>query len=57
MKEYRFLEKNFLILNIFGCLCTLLFMISFINLIAPILSIIIITSLVDKLNKNYTIKK
>ena len=49
--------KNFLAINIIGCFCSLLFMIPFLNLIAPILSIIIITSFVDRLNKNYSIKK
>ena len=52
-----FRKKNFLILNVVGCLCSLLFMIPFLNLIAPILSIIIITSFVDRLNRNYSVKK
>jgi CysZ protein len=52
-----FRKKNFLTLNIIGCFCSLLFMVPFLNLIAPILSIIIISSLVNKLNKNYSIKK
>ena len=52
-----FRKKNFLVINIIGCFCSLLFMIPFLNLIAPILSIIIITSFVDRLNKNYSVKK
>ena len=52
-----FRKKNFLALNIIGCFCSLLFMIPFLNLIAPILSIIIITTFVDRLNKNYSVKK
>ena len=56
-KVSLFRKKNFLTLNIIGCFCSLLFMIPFLNLIAPILSIIIITSFVDRLNKNYSVKK
>jgi|TARA_Y100001968_G_scaffold317922_1_gene347506 CysZ protein len=52
-----FRKKNFLILNIVGVFCSFLFMIPILNLIAPILSIILMTSLVDKLDKNYSIKK
>ena len=51
-----FRKKNFLALNIIGSFCSLLFVIPFLNLIAPILSIIIITTFVDRLNKNYSTK-
>ncbi len=46
-----FRKKNFFTLNIIGVFCALLFMIPLINLIAPILSIILMTSCVDNLNK------
>lgn len=52
-----FRKKNFLILNVIGILCSFLFMVPFLNLLAPILSIIIMTSFVDNLNKKYSVKK
>ena len=51
-----FRKKNFFSLNIAGIFCSFLFMIPILNLIAPVLSIIIITCLVDKLNKKYSVK-
>ena len=50
-KVRLFRKKNFSILTIFGMLCSLLFMIPILNLIAPNLTIIIMTILVDKLNE------
>ena len=50
-KVSLFRKKNFGALTVFGILCSLLFMIPILNLIAPNLSIIIMTSVVDKLNK------
>ena len=50
-KVSLFRKKNFVVITIFGMLCSLLFMIPILNLIAPNLTIIIMTSLVDKLNK------
>ena len=47
-----FRKKNFLIINIFGIICTFFFLFPLVNLIAPIISIIIITTLIDKINKN-----
>ena len=52
-----FRKKNFLVLNIAGCFNAFLFIVPILNLIAPMLTIIIMTTLVDKLNKNYSIKK
>ncbi len=46
-----FRKKNFIVLNIIGIFCSLLFLIPILNLVAPILSIIIMTSFVDKINK------
>ena len=51
-----FRKKNFVELNIIGIICSLLFMVPVINLIAPVLSIIIMTSAVDKLDKDYSVK-
>ena len=52
-----FRKKNFLVLNIMGILCSLLFLIPLINLIAPILSTILMTTTVNKLDQNYFVKK
>ena len=52
-----FRKKNFLILNITGVFSAFLFIVPILNLIAPMLTIIMMTSLVDRLNKNYSIKK
>ena len=52
-----FRKRNFFVLNIAGCISAFLFIVPILNLIAPMLTIIIMTSLVDKLDKKYTIKK
>ena len=52
-----FRKKNFLVLNIAGVFSAFLFIVPILNLIAPMLTIIMMTSLVDRLNKNYSIKK
>jgi CysZ protein len=51
-KVSLFRKKHFGLLTVFGIFCSLLFMIPILNLIAPNLSIIIMTNLIDKLNKN-----
>ena len=52
-----FRKKIFLVLNVMGILCSLLFLIPLINLIAPILSTILMTTTVNKLDQNYFVKK
>ncbi len=50
-----FRKKNFLVINIGGLICTFFFLLPILNLLAPIISIIIMTTLIDKLNKNYDV--
>ena len=56
-KVSLFRKKNFLVLNVMGIFCSLLFLIPLINLIAPILSTILMTTTVNKLDQNYFVKK
>jgi len=50
-----FRKKNFLAINICGLICTFFFLLPILNLLAPIISIITMTTLINKLNKNYDV--